>query len=78
MNRFVLLTCALLLSAKALQAQPNGKIQKSLVRITATEVEPDYRAPWNSGAIQRGIGAGFVIDGNRIMTNAHVVSNSRT
>jgi len=25
----------------------------------------------------RGIGAGFVIDGNRIMTNAHVVSNSR-
>jgi S1-C subfamily serine protease len=58
-------------------ARPNGPIQKSLVRITATEVEPDYRAPWNSGGIQRGIGAGFVIDGNRIMTNAHVVSNSR-
>ena len=77
MNRLVLLTCVLLLSAEALPAQPNGKIQKSLVRITATEVEPDYRAPWNSGAIQRGIGAGFVIDGNRIMTNAHVVSNSR-
>ncbi len=57
--------------------QPNGKIQNSLVRITATEVEPDYRAPWNSGAIQRGIGAGFVIAGSRIMTNAHVVSNSR-
>lgn len=58
-------------------AKPNGKIQNSLVRITATEVEPDYRAPWNSGAIQRGVGAGFVIEGNRIMTNAHVVSNSR-
>src|SRR3954454_2492634 len=58
-------------------ARPNGPIQKSLVRITATEVEPDYRAPWNSGGIQRGIGAGFVIEGNRIMTNAHVVSNSR-
>src|SRR5205807_4547251 len=58
-------------------ARPNGPIQKSLVRITATEVEPDYRAPWNAGGLQRGIGAGFVIDGNRIMTNAHVVSNSR-
>jgi S1-C subfamily serine protease len=58
-------------------AKSNGKIQKSLVRITATEVEPDYRAPWNSGGVQRGIGAGFVIDGNRIMTNAHVVSNAR-
>ena len=58
-------------------AKSNGKIQKSLVRIVATEVEPDYRAPWNSGGVQRGIGAGFVIEGNRIMTNAHVVSNSR-
>src|SRR5438309_4051709 len=58
-------------------ARPNGPVQKSLVRITSTEVEPDYRAPWNAGALQRGIGAGFVVEGNRIMTNAHVVSNSR-
>ena len=58
-------------------ARPNGPVQKSLVRITATAVEPDYRAPWNAGSIARGIGAGFVIDGNRILTNAHVVSNSR-
>jgi len=57
--------------------QPNGPIQKSLVRITATEVAPDYRAPWNAGMLGRGIGAGFVIDGDRVMTNAHVVSNSR-
>lgn len=55
----------------------NGKIQKSLVRITTTAVEPDYKAPWNSGQIGRGIGAGFVIDGPRILTNAHVVSNAR-
>ena len=57
--------------------RPNGPVQKSLVRITATAVEPDYKTPWNAGVIARGIGAGFVIDGNRIMTNAHVVSNSR-
>jgi S1-C subfamily serine protease len=57
--------------------RPNGPVQKSLVRITATAVEPDYKAPWNAGVIARGIGAGFVIDGSRIMTNAHVVSNSR-
>lgn len=57
--------------------KPNGPVQKSLVRITATEVAPDYRAPWNAGIIGRGVGAGFVIEGNRIMTNAHVVSNSR-
>src|SRR2546429_4212228 len=57
--------------------KPNGPVQKSLVRITATSVEPDYRAPWNAGALQRGVGGGFVISGNRIMTNAHVVANSR-
>src|SRR6266704_1431164 len=57
--------------------RPNGPVQKSLVRVTATEVAPDYRAPWNAGVVGRGIGAGFMIDGNRIMTNAHVVSNSR-
>jgi len=57
--------------------QPSGQIQNSLVRITSTESEPDYRAPWNSGVIGRGVGAGFVIAGQRILTNAHVVSNSR-
>jgi S1-C subfamily serine protease len=57
--------------------KPNGPVHKSLVRITATAVEPDYKAPWNAGSLGRGVGAGFVIDGNRIMTNAHVVSNSR-
>src|SRR6184192_4367463 len=57
--------------------KPNGPVQKSLVRITATAVEPDYRAPWNVGGLQRGVGAGFVISGNRILTNAHVVANSR-
>src|SRR5439155_8171199 len=57
--------------------KPNGPVQKSLFRITATSVEPDYRAPWNAGGLQRGVGAGFVINGDRIMTNAHVVANNR-
>jgi len=57
--------------------KPNGPVQKSLVRITATAVEPDYKAPWNAGTLERGIGAGFVVSGNRILTNAHVVANSR-
>ena len=40
----------------------NGPVQKSVCRITTTAVEPDYKAPWNAGAIGRGIGAGFVIE----------------
>lgn len=79
MNRRLrgLVLILLFVFAVNLPAQSGNKIQESLVRITATEVEPDYKAPWNSGAIGRGVGAGFVIDGSRILTNAHVVSNSR-
>jgi S1-C subfamily serine protease len=52
-------------------------IAESLVRIEATSQEPDYKTPWTGGEVVSGVGAGFVIDGDRIMTNAHVVSNAR-
>ena len=77
MHRCFFLICSAFFLATNLSAQQGGKIQNSVVRISATDVEPDYKAPWNSGAIQRGVGAGFVVSGGRIMTNAHVVSNSR-
>lgn len=48
----------------------------SMVRITTTSQQPDYEVPWNPGNVGGGVGAGFVIEGNRIMTNAHVVSNA--
>ncbi len=34
--------------------KPNGPVQKSLVRITATSVDPDYKAPWNAGSAPAG------------------------
>ena len=74
--RVVLVT--LVIVANALAQVPKGvEIRKSLVRITATSQEPDYKVPWNPGVMSVGVGAGFVIDGDRIMTNAHVVSNAR-
>ncbi|MGC3988410.1 MAG: trypsin-like peptidase domain-containing protein [Chthoniobacteraceae bacterium] len=48
-----------------------------MVRITNTFVDPDYRVPWNGGAMNGALGTGFVINGSRIMTNAHVISNTR-
>jgi len=52
-------------------------VADSLVRIEVTSQEPDYRRPWTGGTIGGGSGSGFVIDGKRILTNAHVVSNGR-
>lgn len=53
----------------------------SVVRIEVTDQTPDYRSPWNAGHVSGGIGSGFILEipgrGKRIVTNAHVVSNSR-
>jgi len=53
------------------------EIRQSLVRISTTSQEPNYRVPWILGSVGSGTGAGFVIEGNRVLTNAHVVSNAR-
>ncbi len=51
-------------------------VRKGVVRIRAQQLIPNYREPWKSGGESGGVGTGFIIDGLRIMTNAHVVSNA--
>ena len=65
---------AALLCASSAAAAPGPAA--SMVRISTTAQQPDYSVPWNPGNVAGGVGAGFVIDGKRIMTNAHVVSNA--
>jgi len=48
-----------------------------VARITNTAQEPNYRIPWLPGATGGGSGTGWVVTKNRLMTNAHVVSNAR-
>jgi S1-C subfamily serine protease len=52
-------------------------VYKSVLRIEAATQVPDYQTPWNSGRFSGGIGTGFLIGKNKILTNAHVVSNGR-
>ncbi len=73
---FVAVLSAALLPVPAVRAQI-ADMRRSLVRITTTSQEPDYKVPWNPGSIQRGVGAGFFIGNRRLLTNAHVISNSR-
>src|SRR6516165_3019095 len=77
MIRCLALAAFLFLSHAVAQTPRVVDIPKSLVRITTTSQEPDYKVPWNPGSISGGIGAGFVVEGERILTNAHVVSNAR-
>ena len=66
------LAAASFLAAPLCAAEPAA----SMVRISTTSQQPDYNSPWSPGTIGQGVGAGFVISGKRIMTNAHVVSNA--
>ena len=50
---------------------------KSVVMIMAVNQEYDFATPWKKGPMGQGVGSGFVIEGNRILTNAHNVANQR-
>ena len=48
--------------------------ERAVVQILVSSQEPVYDAPWRWEPIQRSTGTGFVIEGGRIMTNAHVIA----
>ncbi len=56
---------------------PAPTLYDSVVKIEVATQVPDYRTPWNSGRFSSGTGTGFIIGPNQILTNAHVVSDSR-
>ena len=60
----------------AQSAEPSP-IRKSLARISNTAQEPNYKQPWLPGFTGGSSGTGWVVSKDRILTNAHVVSNAR-
>ncbi len=50
-----------------------SKIRDSVVKISATMRYPDMTHPWSKTSPREASGTGVVIDGKRILTNAHVV-----
>lgn len=49
--------------------------EKSVILIRCAKQDFDYVTPWKAKAMQQIIGSGFIIEGKRILTNAHNVSN---
>ena len=47
------------------------------VKVYTTGVEYDYETPWKAPKVGRWSGSGFVIEGNKIVTNAHVAAGAK-
>jgi len=47
---------------------------RSVVQVLVYSQTPIWDAPWRNNPVAGSSGTGFVIDGDRVMTNAHVVS----
>ena len=50
-------------------------LTSAVVKIFVTSNEMDYYRPWQSKGSKASAGSGAIIDGKRILTNAHVVSD---
>jgi S1-C subfamily serine protease len=74
--RVVLAVSAILLAGSA-DSRADAQIERSVVRLVNNAQHPSWFAPWTGGIVQRSTGSGFVIEGGLIMTDAHVVSDSR-
>ncbi|MCK4504845.1 MAG: trypsin-like peptidase domain-containing protein [Candidatus Aegiribacteria sp.] len=50
-------------------------IDQAMVKIYTNSMAWSYYIPWSTEALRESSGSGCVVDGNMILTNAHVVSN---
>jgi S1-C subfamily serine protease len=59
--------------AASVPAPESSLVGRSVVKVFSTVREPDLLKPWGKQAPVEVSGSGVVIEGNRILTNAHVV-----
>ena len=53
------------------------EVAQAVVRITSYRQSPDWSSPWRMKSTAAGHGSGFLIENGWILTNAHVVSDSK-
>jgi S1-C subfamily serine protease len=74
LKKTVIIASILLMPVAILHAQ--SPISKSVVKIYTVSDSYSYDNPWQTTGQSKGTGSGCIIDGKRILTNAHVISNS--
>lgn len=74
--RAMMMIAAICLSSILSFAGDTNEVRDSVVKIFSTYRGPDFARPWTKQAPQELSGTGFVIAGDRILTNAHVVEQA--
>ena len=60
--------------AADVDAAVSAKVEGAVVKIFSSTRNPDFARPWSRQAPTELTGSGVVIDGHRILTNAHVIA----
>ncbi len=69
------LAAAFLAASAAVTPAPNAA--ESVVLLQVYRSRFDWSLPWKQEAVEASLGSGFLIEGGRIVTNAHVVADAR-
>ena len=70
----LLLMASVFATASTAAGADAGVADNSVVKVFASIRAPDTVKPWSKQAATEVTGSGFIIDGNRILTNAHLVA----
>jgi len=65
--------CALVLTFLSTGATAMDAVNNVLVKLHVTQRSPDLARPWTKANPTKASGSGVILEGNRILTNAHVV-----
>ena len=67
----------LMAAALAPAATPEPLVPEAVVLVQVYRSRYDWSLPWRQDAVEGSLGSGFLIDGGRVVTNAHVVADAR-
>jgi S1-C subfamily serine protease len=55
----------------------SASVSESVVHLQVYRSRSDWNLPWRMAPVDSAMGSGFLIDGGRVLTNAHVVADAR-
>jgi len=71
-----LLSSLLIITVLPRLAIAGTDVRDSVVKIYSVRDQPDYENPWNMNGPESIYGSGCIIEGKRILTNAHIVGDA--